>query len=171
MIEILAKINIAIGLLMLLGSTTMYSFTNDVNKANERLTVRILNSYKDGEIDEAYYHLKLKQTTFLNISIHLSWISGLVYCGVVITTNIILLVAVRLNHLCLLQFWLIATMNFDVVVVLFLSGTSIFGILLFDITNATLFIVICTLIFVIPAMNSWCTQIIQQNPTRTNCGK
>ena len=155
MVEILAMINIAIGLLMLLGCTALYSFTKDANIAVDQVGVSILKSYQNGEIDESYYTLILKQRMFLKISIHFGWIVGLVYCGVVIVLNVILLVAVRLNHLCLLQFWLVSTMTFDVIVLLFLSEIFIFGILLFDITYATLFFIVSTLIFVMPSITSW----------------
>ena len=154
-VKVFAKINIAIGLLVLVAAIALYGLEGAVYERIDQGVVDNQRSYRMGKISEDYYLTQLKQTTFLTVATHFSWMIGLVFCVFMLTTNIILLLGLRLNRPGLICYWLIITMVFNISTIVILCGAFVFGTLLLNLIYAILFLVISFVFFILPSICLW----------------
>ena len=155
-VSVLAKINIGLGLLMLLASVGSFVFTNDANNAIDNVVRNKLNHYRHGEISEEDYESKLKQSTFLRLCVHFGWRMGLMYCFFLLVTNVLLLIALMWDRHGLLCCWMIVTLLFDLVMIFVVTAAFLLGVLLLDTLSSALFFVMSLLLLGLPTIPLCC---------------
>ena len=148
----LAKINIGLGLLMLLTSVGEFAFIKEAHYAVDKFVLTQLNYFRHRKITEEEYESRLKQTTFLRLCIHFGWKIGLVYSIFLMTTNVLLLVAMVRNKDRLLCCWLTITFIFDLGVVLIITAAFLVGQLLLDTIFSVLFFLVSLLFLGLPTI-------------------
>ena len=154
-LEVLAKISIAIGLLALLSSLLLYGLEENIYETIDQRSVANQMAYRIGLINKDYYLSQLKRTTFLKVSIHLGWMIGLLCCGFVIPTNIILLLGLKRSSSCLICYWLISTMAFNIATIFGACGAFVLATMLLDLICEIVFMVIGLVFFMLPSFFLW----------------
>ena len=152
----LAKINIGLGLLMLLASVGEFVFTKEAHYAVDNFVLTQLNYFRHRKITEVEYESRLKQTTLLRLCIHLGWKMGLVYSIFLMTTNVLLLIALVRNQDRLLCCWLTLTFIFDLGVILIITAAFLLGQLLLDTIFSALFFLVSLLLLGLPTIPLCC---------------
>ena len=155
-VSVLAKINISLGLLMLLASVGSFVFINDANDAVDKVVRNKLNYYRHGKISEEDYESKLKQSTFFRLYIHYGWRMGLAYSLFLMVTNVLLLIALVWNRHGLFCCWMKLTLLFDLFMIFAATAVFVLGALLLDTLSAALFFVTSVLLLGLPTIPLCC---------------
>ena len=152
----LAKINIGLGLLMLLASVGEFAFTKEAHYAVDNFVLTQLNYFRHRKITEEEYESKLKRSTFLRLCIYLGWKMGLVYSIFLMTTNVLLLIALVRNQDRLFYCWLTLTFIFDLGGILIISAAFLLGQVLLDTIFSALFFLMTLFVLGLSTIPLWC---------------
>ena len=152
----LAKINIGLGLLMLLASVGDFVFTNEAQDAVDNIVLTQLNYYRHRKITEEKYESKLRQSTLFRFCIRFSWKIGLVYSIFLMTSNVLLLVALRRNQDRLFCCWLTLTIIFDLGLMFIITIAFLLGVILLDMLVSGLLLVTSLLFLGLPTIPLCC---------------
>ena len=152
----LAKINIGLGLLMLLASVGAFVFTKEAHDAVDNIVSANLNYYRHGEVTEEDYESKLEISTFLRYCIYFGWKIGLVYCFFLMMSNVLLLIALMWNRDALFCCWMTLTLIFDLGMIFIIAIAFFFGVMLLDTGFSVIFLVTSLLLFGMPTIPLCC---------------